>query len=86
MRVQAKIQKWGNSLALRLTGSIKTIPHFTSNMVVDVEITSQGIKVSPSKKMKNKLFFSEKDLLKGLTPYKAHIDEVIDISDAERGE
>ena len=50
MRVQVKIQKWGNSLALRLAGLIKSIPKFRANMVVDVDISDQGIDVRPAKK------------------------------------
>ena len=28
MRVHAKIQKWGNGLALRVSGVMRDIPHF----------------------------------------------------------
>jgi len=32
MKIHTTIQKWGNSLAIRITGSLKTIPHFTANL------------------------------------------------------
>lgn len=86
MKVQTHIQKWGNSLALRLTGAIKTIPHFKENMLVEVEINEKGIQVFPIKSKQKKLPFTEKQLLKGLTPITAHADEISNITDVERGE
>lgn len=86
MKVQTQIQKWGNSLALRLTGAIKTIPHFEENMIVEVVINEKGIQVFPSKTKQKKLPYTEEQLLKGLTAITAHADELADISDIERGE
>ena len=87
MRVQAKIKKWGNSLALRLSGPMSAIPHFKANMLVNVEVTEEGIEVHPVVKHKRgKLPFKEADLLKGLTPKKAHADELVYLTDKELGE
>jgi antitoxin MazE len=73
MKVRTKIQKWGNSLGLRLSGPIKSIPHFKADMLVDVEITQDGIQVQAAVPRKIKpLPFSEAELLKDLTPQKAH--------------
>ena len=38
MKIQSTIQKWGNSLAIRITGPLKTIPHFTADMPVEIEV------------------------------------------------
>ncbi|EFP2749322.1 transcriptional regulator, partial [Salmonella enterica] len=38
MRTQAVLQKWGNSIALRLTGNLKTVPGFEAGDRVDIEI------------------------------------------------
>lgn len=50
MKIHAKIQKWGNSLGLRISGSMKTIPHFEENMQVIVDVTEKGIHVYPKPK------------------------------------
>ena len=68
MKTHAKIQKWGNSLGIRITGAMKTVPHFEENMMVTVEITEKGIFIRPAlKKKKEKLFpFTEEELLSDL--------------------
>ncbi len=86
MRMQATIQKWGNSLALRLTGPIKAIPHFEADMLVDIDIEESGITIYPAKKKLKKLPYTEKELLKGLNARTAHADLLAEPSDKEMGE
>lgn len=84
MKVQTTIQKWGNSLAIRITGPLKTIPHFSANMRVEVDVSKSGLVIHPlAKNEKKLLLFSEVQLLKGLTAKKAHADEVVDIHHRE---
>lgn len=84
MKVQTTIQKWGNSLAIRITGPLKTIPHFTANMPIEIDVNEKGLTICPVSPAKNKLLkFSEAELLKGLTAKKAHADEVVDIQPDE---
>ncbi len=84
MKIQTTIQKWGNSLAIRITGPLKTIPHFTANMPVEIEVSEKGLTIHPAVSKKRKLLaFSEAQLLKGLTAKKAHADEVVDIQHRE---
>lgn len=83
MHMQAKIQRWGNSLAIRLTGSARTIPHFTENMPVDIEISETGIHIRPGKVLFKKLPFSETDLLANITPALAHADALASPSPKE---
>ncbi len=84
MRIQAKIQKWGNSLGIRLSGPIKAIPQFKEDMLVDVDVTEEGISIRPKKKKKRKkLPFSEIDLLDGLTVKTSHADELAFLNDKE---
>ena len=45
MRVHAKIQKWGNGLALRVAGVMRDIPHFEAGTEVEVEIFEEGFSV-----------------------------------------
>ena len=79
MKIKAKIQKWGNSLGLRITGAMKTIPKFEENMNVIVEVSEKGLYVYPKPNKltaKDILPFTEAELLEGLTPYLAHADEI----------
>ncbi len=73
MHAQAVLQKWGNSIALRLSGNLKTIPHFEAGDTVDIEIGEQGLTIRKAAKPR----FTEADLLLGLTPHAAHADEHI---------
>lgn len=87
MLVHAHIQKWGNSLALRITGPARAIPGFKEGMEVNIEVSEQGIKVRPVQPKKRlKLTYTEADFLKGLTPQKAHADELADFLSDEMGE
>jgi len=79
MKMQTTIQKWGNSLAIRIMGSLKTIPHFTVNMPVEIEVSKEGLTIHPIVQKKTLLFFNEAQLLKGLTAKKAHVDEIADM-------
>jgi antitoxin MazE len=74
--VQAKIQKWGNGLALRVAGLIRDIPQFEQDAAVEVEVFENGFTVRKAKPVKRgfEFPFKEKDLLKGMTPTTAHAD------------
>ena len=80
MKIHTTIQKWGNSLAIRITGPLKTIPHFSANMPVEVEVNENGLTIHPIRQKKRKLFlFNETQLLKGLTAKRAHADEIVNV-------
>ncbi|EOZ1711802.1 AbrB/MazE/SpoVT family DNA-binding domain-containing protein [Yersinia enterocolitica] len=72
MRAQATLQKWGNSVALRLSGNLKTIPNFEVGDIVDIDISEQGLVIQ--KVVKKPL--TEESLLAGLSAYTAHADEL----------
>ncbi len=77
MKLQAKIQKWGNGLALRVAGAMREIPDFKEGTPVEIEVSQSGFtvkKVAIASLMK--LPFSEADLLSGITPALAHADEL----------
>jgi antitoxin MazE len=76
MYMQTKIQRWGNSLAIRLTGPARTVPHFSENMPVSIEISEEGITIRPIKKVSKYIPFTEAALLKGMTPALAHADDL----------
>lgn len=67
MRVHTKIQKWGNGLALRVSGIMRDIPHFQEGTEVDVEVSEKGLFIIKSSHQKKKrLPFSEFELLQAL--------------------
>lgn len=67
MRVHAKIQKWGNGLALRVSGVMRDIPDFQEGTEVDVDVTENGLYVVKSTFKKKFIFpFSESQLVQGL--------------------
>ena len=82
MIVESEIKKWGNSLALRITGVMADLPKFSDGTKVLVEVNKDSLVIKPASKLKKKLRlpFSEKDLLKDMTPYLAHADELAALS------
>jgi antitoxin MazE len=77
MKVQTKIQKWGNGLAIRVAGIMRDIPHFKEGMLIEVEVCETGLKIKkiqPKKLNSLSLPFSETELLKGMTTKTAHAD------------
>ncbi|CNH23315.1 ChpR family protein [Yersinia thracica] len=79
MRAQATLQKWGNSVALRLSGNLKSIPNFEVGDTVDIDISEQGLVIQ--KVVKKPL--TEESLLAGLTAYTAHTDELAQPTERE---
>lgn len=80
MKVHARIQKWGNGLALRVGGAMRDIPHFIEGTPVDVEITENGFIVKKSVFNKKLFPFSESTLTKNLTSELAHADLLAKLS------
>lgn len=70
--VNAKIQKWGNGLGLRVSGALRDIPHFAENTPVLVEVFEDGFTVKKAISSSPLLPFSEELLLQGLNADTAH--------------
>lgn len=87
MKIQSEIKKWGNSLALRISGAMAELPQFEAGSKVSVEITPEGLLVKKVTKQRRKLRlpYSEKSLLEGMTPDKAHADELAKLNPSEFG-
>lgn len=67
MKVHAKIQKWGNGLALRVSGVMREIPQLQEGTEVEIDVTETGFSVVRSTQNKKKLFpFSESQLIQAL--------------------
>ncbi|MBN4079180.1 hypothetical protein JYT26_00920 [Beggiatoa alba] len=86
--VHAKIQKWGNGLALRVAGMMRDIPKFKQDTLVDVEVFDDGFTVRRAKSQSKGFRFPlrEADLLEGLTAENAHADELAVIQGGEMGD
>jgi len=66
--MQARIQKWGNSLALRIPKSLATEAHLAQESVVDLAVAKGKLVVTPVKTRKYVL----KDLVAGITEENLH--------------
>ncbi len=88
MRIESEIKKWGNSLALRISGVMAELPKFSDGTKVVIEVTEEGFSVKRTEKPKGKLKlpYSESALLSGMTPNKAHADELAILNQNELGE
>ena len=82
---EGTVQSWGNSLGVRITQPIGKLAHLVKGTEVELEVTSEGLLIRP-KISKPTLLFSEADLIKGLTPKKAHADELPSPLSSEFGE
>ena len=87
MKVETEIKKWGNSLALRVTGVMATLPRFKAGTKVVVDVTEEGFLVKPAARKKDRFRFpyTESELLADLTPEKVHADELAKLAVSEFG-
>ena len=88
MIVETEIKRWGNSLALRVSGLMAELPGFTEGMKVSVTVTEEGLVVKPVplEVREGALPYSEKQLLRGLDADTAHADELAEPTSRELGE
>ncbi len=87
MRFDATIQTWENGLGLRITRLMSEVAHLERGAEVWVEVSEAGLVVRPKEKVRRKIRFpySEAELLKGITPEKAHADELAVLTIRETG-
>ena len=86
MQVRAEIKKWGNSLALRVSGIMATVPNFSAGDPVTVDVSEQGLVVKPMNRRRETLIYTESELLAGLTPETVHADELARLTEREFGD
>ncbi len=88
MHIETEIKRWGNSLALRVSGVMAELPGFSAGTRVSVEVTEDGLVVKPIRdEVKEPVLpYAEKDLIAGLTPGGAHADETIELLPEELSE
>lgn len=82
MRVETEIKKWGNSLALRVTGLMAEPPHFEPGTRVTIDIDSGGFVVRRAAGSLRSFHFPDNEiaLLEGMTAENAHADLLADAS------
>ncbi len=87
MRVETEIKKWGNSLALRVTGAMAELPRFEPGMRVTVDVDNEGFTVRRAAGSVRSFRFPESEsvLLEGMTAETAHADLLADPTDRELG-
>lgn len=72
MQIESRVQKWGNGLALRMSGALRTIPNLKEGDLLTITINENGFSaVKPSIRK-----FTEQDLLSNITPNNAHSELV----------
>lgn len=87
MKIETEIKKWGNSLALRVTGIMAELPRLEAGTKVTVDVSSEGLVVKPTVGKLGTLRFpyGECELLAGITPDKAHADALANPTENEVG-
>jgi antitoxin MazE len=65
-----KVQKWGNSLAVRIPRSVAQDTHLSSGNSVDVAVQDGQIVIAPARRPRFRL----DELLKGITPQNRHLE------------
>ena len=87
MRVETEIKKWGNSLALRVTGVMAELPRFEPGTRVTVDIDTEGFVVRRAAGSLRSFRFpeSESALLAGMTAENAHADLLAEPMSRELG-
>ena len=68
--MQTKVQKWGNSLAVRIPKSFADDLHLASGGTVEIKEVSGMLTISPVRKKKATL----KDMLSGITEENLHTE------------
>jgi antitoxin MazE len=81
------IQPWGNSLGLRITRPLGEMARLKKGSRVTVEVQPEGLLVRPEARAKKRFKppYSEAELVAGLTPARAHADELPTLLAAELG-
>ena len=64
----SKVQKWGNSLGVRIPKSFATEAHVEAGSIVDISIGNGGLVIRPVRRRK----YALRELLKGITPKNLH--------------
>ncbi len=70
MQIESRVQKWGNGLALRMSGALRTLPNLKEGDLLTINIDEDGFSAT---KVKKKVW-TEKELLQGMSASNTHVD------------
>jgi antitoxin MazE len=70
--MQAKIQKWGNSLAVRIPKTLATEAHLAQEAVVELAVAKGKLIIAPIKRRKYKL----EELVSRITDENIHNEDI----------
>jgi antitoxin MazE len=70
--MQARIQKWGNSLAVRIPKTVATEAHLAQEAVVELAVEKGKLTIAPVKKRQYKL----EELVASITEENLHKDDI----------
>ena len=65
--VHSKVQRWGNSLGIRISGLVREISNFEPDAKITIEVFENGFIVKKDESLPSKLIFSESELLDDIT-------------------
>jgi antitoxin MazE len=70
--MQAKIQKWGNSLAVRIPKTLATEANLAQEAVVELAVAKGKLIIAPIRRQKYRL----KELVSGITDENLHKEDI----------
>jgi antitoxin MazE len=70
--MQAKIQKWGNSLAVRIPKTLATEAHLAQEAIVELAVAKGKLIIAPIKRRKYKL----EELVSRITDENIHNEDI----------
>ena len=79
MQIESRVQKWGNGLALRMSGALRTVPNLKEGDLLTITINENGFSaIKPSQRK-----FTEQELLSDITPNNAHVELAANLLSSE---
>jgi len=79
------VQKWGNSLGVRISGIVREITNFEADADVTIEVFENGFTVKKCNPIESKLIFTEEELLSDISELDGHSDLLASPTDKELG-
>ncbi len=85
--METEVRKWGNSMALRVAGTMAELPQFKPGTRVVVGVDSDGFVVRRADERLRTFRFpqTEAALLAAMTPESAHAEQLANPSETEIG-
>lgn len=83
--IHSKIQKWGNSLGIRISGVVRELTNFEADSNITIEIFDNGFTVKKVETQPAPIIFSEEELLEDISAHNAHSDLLAAPSNDELG-